>query len=134
MGGERIFVYGTLRRGGTRDMLRFYDDVKFVSAASVRGWLYDLGAYPGLRCDEAADAIAGDVFEVSPRTLAQLDEWEMIDQSAPDAGEYRRVRVVAALVGAGVESCWGYEISADRCEGRPMIASGDWIAHAATRG
>lgn len=129
MAAERIFLYGTLRRGGSRDVRRFYRGAGFVGEARVRGTLYDLGDYPGLRLDEGGGWVAGELFDVAPETLARLDEWEMIDPAAPDAGEYRRVRLVAERPGGVPEECWGYEIAREKCIGRPVIASGDWLAH-----
>lgn len=132
-GRERIFLYGTLRRGGSRDVLEYYGDVKFVGAARVRGVLHDLADYPGLRLSEAAGWVRGELFDVTPAVLAQLDEWEGIDPASPEQGEYRRIRIAVDLDGGGEESCWGYEIAGRKSQGRPVIASGDWIAHAAAR-
>lgn len=127
-GRERIFLYGTLRRGASRDVLAHYAGVEFVASARVRGVLYDLGDYPGLRLDAAASWVHGEVFAVDGATLAGLDEWEGIDPVAPEAGEYRRVRVAVQRDDGAVESCWAYEIRAARCESAQVIASGDWLA------
>jgi len=40
-GRERIFLYGTLRRGGSRDARKFYEGAEFVAPARVRGVLHD---------------------------------------------------------------------------------------------
>lgn len=130
MGGPRtrIFVYGTLRRGGTRDVTRFYPGATFVAEAFVRGRLYHLGDYPGLRLDGGAGWVRGDLLDVTPAALAALDEWEGIDPARPAAGEYRRVRTLARFGSAAEEPCWVYEISPARCVGRPVITSGDWLA------
>jgi gamma-glutamylcyclotransferase (GGCT)/AIG2-like uncharacterized protein YtfP len=130
---ERIFLYGTLRRGGTRDVETFYGGAEFLGAARVRGVLYDLGDYPGLSLSAGDGWVSGEVFDVMPEVLAKLDEWEGIDPESPDDGEYRRVRIAAELAGGGVESCWAYEIDAARCAGRSVISSGDWIAFEAAR-
>lgn len=130
-GRERIFLYGTLRRGGSRDATRFYVGAEFVAAARVRGVLHDFGEYPGLRLGAEAGWVHGEIFEVTAQALAGLDEWEGIDPAAPDAGEYRRVRASVRREDGGDETCWIYEIAEARCAGRPVIASGDWIAHAA---
>jgi gamma-glutamylcyclotransferase (GGCT)/AIG2-like uncharacterized protein YtfP len=133
MGGgrERIFLYGTLRQGGTRDVLRFYG-AEFIGSARVRGVLHDFGDYPGLRLSEGGGWVIGELFDVTPETLALLDDWEGIDPAAPDDGEYRRVRLIAERDGAAQE-CWGYEAAPEKVAGRPVIASGDWIAHDAAR-
>lgn len=127
-GRERIFLYGTLRRGASRDVLAHYAGTEFVASARVRGTLHDFGDYPGLRLDASAGWVRGEIFDVDAVTLAGLDEWEGIDPAAPTAGEYRRVRVEAERDDGALETCWVYEIMAEKCAGRPVIASGDWLA------
>jgi gamma-glutamylcyclotransferase (GGCT)/AIG2-like uncharacterized protein YtfP len=126
--GELIFLYGSLRRGGVRDATLHYQGAEFVAGAQVRGILYDLGRYPGLRLDPAANWVRGEIFAVTPETLAQLDEWEEIDPAQPDVGEYRRVRAELSLPDESSKTCWVYEVAAARCTGQPIIESGDWLA------
>lgn len=126
-GRERIFLYGTLRRGGTRDIEKFYGGADFLGEACVRGLLHDFGDYPGLRLSEDGGWVRGEVFDVTLETLRGLDEWEGIDPVAPEAGEYRRVRADVECRG-GSESCWIYEARAKACAGRPVLRSGDWLA------
>ncbi len=130
-GRARIFLYGTLRRGGSRDATRFYDGAEFVAPARARGVLYDFGEYPGLRLDAEAGWVTGEIFEVTPEALAGLDEWEGIDPAASDAGEYRRVRAAVVRADGVAEECWVYEAREGACAGRLVIAAGDWIAHSA---
>jgi gamma-glutamylcyclotransferase (GGCT)/AIG2-like uncharacterized protein YtfP len=101
--------------------------VEFVASARVRGTLYDFGPYPGLRLDPAAGWVRGEIFEVTAEAMAGLDDWEGIDPAAPEAGEYRRVRVTAERDNGGEESCWAYEVAAARCADGMVIASGDWL-------
>jgi gamma-glutamylcyclotransferase (GGCT)/AIG2-like uncharacterized protein YtfP len=130
-GRERIFLYGTLRRGGSRDATRFYAGAEFVAPARVRGVLHDFGEYPGLRLDAEAGWVRGEIFEVTPEALAGLDAWEGIDPAAPNAGEYRRVRVCVDREDGASEECWIYEARASVCAGRPVIVGGDWIVRRA---
>ncbi len=128
---ERIFLYGTLRRGGSRDILKYYEGAEFAGTARVRGMLHELGEYPGLRLLDGGGWVRGELFDVTPAALARLDEWEGIDASLPEQGEYRRIRMAVERDDGGQDWCWGYEIAPRNCEGRPVIPSGDWIAHAA---
>jgi gamma-glutamylcyclotransferase (GGCT)/AIG2-like uncharacterized protein YtfP len=132
-GRERIFLYGTLRRGGTRDVERFYGGAEFVACARVRGVLHDFVDYPGLRLSADADWVRGELFDVTAETLAGLDEWEGIDPAAHEQSDYRRLRLLAERDDGVLEECWGYEVVAEKIEGRPVIASGDWITHVAGR-
>jgi len=132
-GRERIFLYGTLRRGGSRDVLEHFEGAEFVCAARVRGVLHDLHDYPGLRLSEFAGWVTGELFDVTAAALALLDEWEGIDPAAPQAGEYRRIRVSAEREDGAAETCWIYEIAERNSANRPVIASGDWLAHDAAR-
>jgi len=127
--GGRIFLYGTLRRGGSRDVLKFYEGAAFVSVARLRGTLYDLGNYPGLILDDEADFVIGELFDVTVQALAGLDEWEGIDPSKPDAGEYRRLQTTVEKPDGSPQQCWVYEIRSEVCAGRPVIESGDWLSH-----
>jgi gamma-glutamylcyclotransferase (GGCT)/AIG2-like uncharacterized protein YtfP len=130
---ERIFVYGTLRRGGSRDVLRHYEGVSFVITAQVRGVLYDLGEYPGMRLKSSAGWIRGEIFDIHAAGMAALDDWEGIDPRAPGEGSYRRVRALVERDDGVPEVCWSYEISKQRCVDMPIIHSGDWIEHERTR-
>jgi gamma-glutamylcyclotransferase (GGCT)/AIG2-like uncharacterized protein YtfP len=125
---ERIFLYGTLRRGGSRDVLKFYEGAFFAGGARLRGTLYDLGEYPGLILDDRADFVIGELFDVTAGALADLDEWEGIDLENPDGGEYRRRRIEAELADGSPQPCWVYEIRPEVCAGRPVIGSGDWLS------
>jgi gamma-glutamylaminecyclotransferase len=72
---ERLFVYGTLKRGcAHHDLLA---GARFAGAArTAPGFvLVDLGAYPGMVRGGAA-AVAGELFAVERATLARLDRFE----------------------------------------------------------
>lgn len=125
---ERVFVYGTLRRGGSRDATIFYPGAEFLAAARVRGTLIDLGAYPGIRLDPTGGWVAGEILTVSPAAFAGLDEWEGWSADDPHGGEYEKCQVTVERIGGPPETCWIYELRASVAAGRPVIASGDWLA------
>jgi gamma-glutamylcyclotransferase (GGCT)/AIG2-like uncharacterized protein YtfP len=52
-----------------------FPEAKFIAEATVRGKLYDLGAYPGLVLDEFSSLAAGEVYEVDDETLKQIDDF-----------------------------------------------------------
>jgi gamma-glutamylcyclotransferase (GGCT)/AIG2-like uncharacterized protein YtfP len=84
---QRVFVYGTLMRGGSNH--RYLHGQRFVAEGETepRYALYDLGGYPGMveTTDEPA-SVPGEIWEVSAECLAELDLLESIDE-----GEYARV-------------------------------------------
>lgn len=120
---ERVFVYGTLRRGASNAWRM--RGARWHGAASVRGWLYELGWYPGLVVDAAGPLVHGDIFELAAGQLAALDEYEGCSGAQDD--EYRRVRVEVRSA-AGDELVWIYAwqkpASANHCR---IIANGCWL-------
>lgn len=77
-GMTRIFVYGTLRRGGRLNYMIAKEN--FVCPASTEPLyrMFDNGAYPYLMLAEdvpgplAAKSIVGELWDVSPETLEKL--------------------------------------------------------------
>lgn len=84
-----IFVYGTLKRGGSNH--HFLTGQKFIGEArTVPGFrLYALGGFPGmipLSSDE--DGVKGEVWSVDAPALIRLDGLEGVDE-----GMYRRLPI-----------------------------------------
>lgn len=71
-----VFVYGTLRQGGVRAIPTLFPQAQFLGFGTVKGWLYDFGAYPGLICDPAGRDILGEVYAVDANALQAMDEIE----------------------------------------------------------
>ncbi len=115
--GEKIFVYGTLRRGGSQHFRMA--GAEFVAAGTVRGRLYGIDWYPGLVLDDSAEEITGEVYQVCPGLLESLDAFE--------GGEYRRVRAMVALADEKTVSAWVWEWLGEIDEFR-RITSGDWLS------
>ena len=119
----RVFVYGTLRRGGRNDIYRYQPLPRFVTNARIRGRLYHLGRYPGLALGQG-DWVQGEVYEVAPSVLVQLDHLEgLLPQPT---GEYHR-RSVRVDTPSGTLQCLLYEIDPSRIQGRALIEHGDWL-------
>ena len=117
-----VFVYGTLRKGGSNDVRRFSPAAMFVAQARIRGRLFDLGSYPGARLGGEA-WIVGEVYAIEPELERQLDVLEEVDG---DDGEYVK-RSVPVVVCGNVVHCLVYEINASRVQGRRVIVDGDWL-------
>lgn len=105
MSSRPLFVYGTLRRGCTNRHARLLDrSAVYLGTACVRGKLYKVSWYPGIRLRGGGDDwVTGDLFRLrNPATLAALDHYE-------GSHEYRRVEATAVRSdGCGVR-CWVYE-------------------------
>lgn len=125
MSKHLVFVYGTLRGGGVREMPSIFPEAKFVGSASVGGSLYDFGPYPGLLLDGADTSVVGEVYEVGEEILKKLDDIE-------EPAHYTRRRVEVSL-GKQSVTCWIYEPALELYPRRTLIQSGDWIEYAKTR-
>lgn len=122
---RHVFVYGTLRRGGRNDINRLQPAPEYVGMGEVRGVLYHLDWYPGLRLGgEEAVTVVGEVYRIAPALEAVLDGIEQIVQGADS--EYFK-REVAVATAAGEVACLLYEINPARVTGRQPIGHGDWI-------
>ena len=109
----RVFVYGTLRRGGRANCLlrrgRFLSEAATDSAFE----LVDMGPYPGLVAGGSV-AVRGEIWEVPVELLAELDAYE--------GEEY--VRIAIRLSDGTEAEAWVMHVQ--HAEGRPRIASGEW--------
>jgi gamma-glutamylcyclotransferase (GGCT)/AIG2-like uncharacterized protein YtfP len=114
---ELVFVYGTLRRGGSNHFRMAGAD--FVAQGAVRGRLYGIAWYPGLVLDREGGEVIGDVMAVDAGMMAELDAYE--------GGEYRRVRVEVGLPHGEIIEAWIWEWGGEVDESR-RIAGGDWLA------
>ena len=114
---RHVFVYGTLRAGGSNDIARWQPAPQFVGAADIAGTLYDLGAYPGARLGGTA-RLHGEVYRIEPELESQLDRLEGVQ---PDGqGEYLK-REVRVRVGGRALACLVYEIHPQRLPGRFLL-------------
>ena len=72
---ERVFVYGSLRKGGYNSfLLRNSEFIKKVKTKEPMS-LWDLGAFPAVTFDPTVQ-ITGEVYEVDKETLHRLDALE----------------------------------------------------------
>jgi gamma-glutamylcyclotransferase (GGCT)/AIG2-like uncharacterized protein YtfP len=113
---ERVFVYGTLRRGGSNHFRM--DGAEFLSPATVKGRLYQIDWYPGLVLDDFGDEIIGEVYQVSGTVLEELDRFE--------GAEYRRLQTQVRLSDGETVCDWAWEWLGPVDETR-RITGGDWL-------
>jgi gamma-glutamylaminecyclotransferase len=77
----RLFVYGTLKRGGSNHA-RLAGQKFIAEAHTMPGYtLYSLGDYPGMIFQPAdRHGVSGEIWEVDAETLAELDEFEGVPE------------------------------------------------------
>lgn len=114
-----IFVYGTLKRRSRYHHL--LGGARFVAKASMRGVLYDLGAYPGLvQKRTAAHSVLGELYELpedrAPRLLRALDRYE--------GREFLRRRVFVRLRNGRRRAAWTYVLKDAPARAARPIRSG----------
>lgn len=120
---RHVFVYGTLRRGGSNDITRLSPPARFVGRASVPGRLFHLGAYPGLRLG-GCEPVWGEVYAIAPALEPCLDA---IEGLLPEPnGEYAKQEVDVRVAGQ-VLRCLVYEIAPAWVGDARRIAHGDWL-------
>ena len=118
-----VFVYGTLRRGGTNDINRLSPPPRFKGAAQVAGRLFSLGAYPGIQLG-AGGMVVGEVYAIASELEAVLDEIEGLAPT-PD-GQYEKAAIQVA-VGSQHLSCFIYVATVETLVRGVHMASGDWM-------
>lgn len=107
-------------------MPKRFPGAKFIDGGSVRGTLYDLGAYPGLQLNESnSSLVIGEVYEVDDETLNELDDFEA-------SSNYLRKQVEISF-GNEKRSGWVYEPNPEYYSPRTLITSGDWIEYAKSK-
>ncbi|MGF1681979.1 gamma-glutamylcyclotransferase family protein [Photobacterium minamisatsumaniensis] len=111
---EKVFVYGTLRKGESNHHLLVRET--YIGRCQVNNGyrLYNLGDYPAIISAEPSLPITGEVYEVSDDVMAELDRLE----ECP-------VLYLRALVKTEFGQAWIY-IYTRPVERFPVINHGDW--------
>jgi gamma-glutamylcyclotransferase (GGCT)/AIG2-like uncharacterized protein YtfP len=120
---QLFFVYGTLRRGDVNDITQLAPAPQFIGDASIAGTMYHLGAYPGVTLG-GSGRIVGEVYSVTKQLEKKLDAIE--SEYPAQSDEYAKRAIQVQVLGA-MRDCFVYEINPAYIEGKPVIASGDWV-------
>lgn len=115
MGLHRVFVYGTLQRGGVFHPVLARSSFLGVAWTAPRFTLVDLGWYPGI-LDGGRTAVRGEVYAVEPATLAKLDAIE----------EHPEVYVRTPIPVPGFVDVEAYVLRAQHGRGARVIPTGRW--------
>jgi gamma-glutamylcyclotransferase (GGCT)/AIG2-like uncharacterized protein YtfP len=104
--------------------------LRFLGPATVRGRLYDLGAYPAAMLDGSNDSrIRGQLVEIDEESVWQeLDRYESCPRPGEDDGLFRRVCTTATVSLGQTMDCWIYVYNRDLREAK-VVESGCWRTH-----
>ena len=93
---QLVFVYGTLKRGHQRSHALAAQTFIGPATTAADYRMYDLGSYPGLIevAPGSGDQIQGEIYQISPTCLRQLDQIEAVDQGLY---ERRKIRLAPPL-------------------------------------
>ena len=110
LGIDYLFVYGTLKReAAPLEVAGVMRELRLIANGTIRGFLYDLGEYPGLRLDANGSEIKGEIFEFDdPAILKPLDAYEGYDPEATGKSLFVRRRCHVQLKEGNLFS-WVYE-------------------------
>lgn len=124
---ELLFVYGTLHPDrAPAQIASTARRLKPLGKATVRGCLYDLGAYPGVlladESDNTAAIIHGELFRLpdgpeGSDLLARLDAYEDFRADDPQHSLFLRQRTQATFEDGARLTCWIYTYNRSHPEG-----------------
>jgi gamma-glutamylcyclotransferase (GGCT)/AIG2-like uncharacterized protein YtfP len=127
---ERVFFYGTLRRGLARyDRSRFAPKLVFEGFGWIAAALFDLGPYPGA-IPSPDRRVRGELHRMTDTAgvLQALDGIEDVRADSPADSLYVRRLVPVTADSGRVVDAWVYFYNAP-LGGAPRIASGDYVEY-----
>lgn len=130
---DKLFVYGSLRKGFHSPAYRYISDYfQFVGPARVRGKLFDLGESPAAIPALDDYFITGELYQLNHPAefgwaIAQLDDYEGVDPEVGEIPLYRRDLAHIFCNGYTTEA-WIYWYCGDTT-GHPRIESGDVLEY-----
>ncbi|MFK7850097.1 MAG: gamma-glutamylcyclotransferase [Akkermansiaceae bacterium] len=125
-----VFVYGTLRRGGSNHFRM--EGADFVGAGTIKGSIYMIDwnpqlTYPALVLDDKG-LVKGELYRVGEEHLAALDVFEGIGVDSWRNDEYRRVETTVYLDSGLEEESWIWEWNST-VQNAARLDDGDWLAY-----
>ena len=135
---QQLFVYGSLLSGFHHPAYAYISQYfTLLSAAGIKGYLYDMGNYPAaVPATEEGAFIQGELYEINNEdefswAMAQLDDYEGVNVEEGEVPLYRREKVTVYLPGSTTEA-WVYWFNGD-ITGRPFIESGSVLQYIADK-
>jgi gamma-glutamylcyclotransferase (GGCT)/AIG2-like uncharacterized protein YtfP len=128
-----LFVYGTLLRYFNHKVrLSVEEDLTFISNATIKGALYDLGNYPGYVETEPGE-VKGELYRIDKidRVFRVLDEYEGLFDDDP---EYIKKKKTIELPDGQKVGSWIYVFQQQLRPEHKRIIDGDYIAYIRNKG
>ncbi len=125
---NKVFVYGTLRRGLPLHKLLRRGSVRLLGRARIQGRLYDLGEFPGaLPSQSPANEIEGELYEFTngAQLLKELDEVEEYFPERPNESLFLRRLADVELESGKKVKAWVYYLAEKPANAR-LIPGGDY--------
>ncbi|OKS89460.1 gamma-glutamylcyclotransferase family protein [Mucilaginibacter polytrichastri] len=125
---EYLFVYGTLLKHFNHKARQPVEEhLQFISNATVKGALYDLGNYPGYVEKEPGE-VKGEIYLISEidKVFEVLDVYEGLFNDDP---EYIRNKIAVQLPGGEEIESWIYTFRQQLRPEHKRIIDGDYIAY-----
>jgi gamma-glutamylcyclotransferase (GGCT)/AIG2-like uncharacterized protein YtfP len=120
---RHVFVYGTLRRGDANDITKLTPAPVYRGDSQISGTMYLLGSYPGVTLG-GFGIVIGEVYAITEPLERLLDGIE--SEYPAQVDEYAK-RDIEVSVNGQILDCIVYEINSAYIQGKPRIASGDWL-------
>lgn len=121
MFSDLLFIYGTLLPG-----LRLAHEMQGaepMGTAQVRGYLYDIGSYPGLT--DGDGLVKGEIYRVTPEHLQRLDVVEDVVSGDRSASLYCREPIEVVSGPFALQFVWVYRFNRT-VNGLRRIPEGDY--------
>jgi gamma-glutamylcyclotransferase (GGCT)/AIG2-like uncharacterized protein YtfP len=130
MSAHTVFVYGTLRKGGSNHFRM--DGAEFVGKGTVGGGIYLIDSnpeliFPALKLDNEG-RVVGEVYRVSETQLIALDAFEGISERYEEPYEYRREMVTVEMDAGDPVNAWVW-VWNSCLDGAKPLPEGDWLLY-----
>jgi gamma-glutamylcyclotransferase (GGCT)/AIG2-like uncharacterized protein YtfP len=132
---NKLFVYGTLRRGFPLHACLRNASPRFLGKGWIVAKLYDLGDYPGaMKSRVPSERVEGEIYQLPDPSsqLRELDEIEEFYPEDPKGSLFVREEVEVLLSGGQRLTAWTYLLPKTPRDGR-LIPSGDYTDARALR-
>lgn len=124
-----LFVYGSLRSGFCHPAYKYISKYfSFISAAKVKGLLYDLGDYPAAIATSEETFVTGELYKVKDddkfhQAIELLDIYEEAGTEEGEGELYKR-EITEVMYNNTTARAWIYWYNKS-IVGQPLIPSGD---------